>query len=44
MELLNKIEIVLEKISSFIIDHFIFLDSQQKDFNEIVKDVIEKDI
>jgi hypothetical protein len=44
MELLNKIEMGIEKLFSFFIDYSLFMESQQKDFNEIVKDVIEKEI
>lgn len=44
MELLNTIRIGVEKFFSFFIEHSLFLESQQKDFNEIVKDVIEKEV
>lgn len=44
MELLNRIEIGIEKLFSFFIEYSLFLESQQKDFNEIVKNVIEEEI
>ncbi len=44
MELLSKIEIYIEKFFSFFIEHSLFLESQQKDFNEIVKNVIEEEV
>lgn len=44
MELLSKIEISIEKFFSFFIEYSLFLESQQKDFNEIVKSVIEEEV
>ena len=44
MQLLNTIKISIEEFFSFFIEYSLFLESQQKDFNEIVKSVIEEEV
>lgn len=44
MELMSKIESYLDKFLSFFIEYSLFEKEQQKEFNEIVEDVLKNEI